>query len=330
MELKLNQPPLICYLHHAYPLTVAMENEDFNSWFLSNYIQLEYRLKSDELNFFTYVICGNSVLIPLIDYRALDLDFIFKTNIDIIDFIRNSINIGYYVTTYIDEFFISDREAYQKFHFRHEIMIYGFDSDKQIFNVIGFNHIHSYVASIVSFTELRESLLNSIDKKNDLILLKAKDEDSYHPTYNFDIENVKTLLHDYLFSINSSERFRPIGTINNFTYGISVYNELIKYYQGIIQDDNKECDFRHFSVLYEHKKTMLSRLQYLIDKKYLSFNNNYISIFSELQNISYERRNSILKYNYTKNKEIIKVTIDSLQKMSYIEKSTVENLLGDI
>ncbi len=154
MDLELQQPPINCYLHHAYPLTVAMSHKDFNSWFLSNYIQLEYSVQSKTINFLTYPICGTSCLCPLLDYKILDLEFIYISNIDIFDFIKTSINLGYYVMTYTDEFSIPERISYvRKIHFRHDIMIYGYDSDKSLFNVIGYNEKLKYTSSCVSFSE---------------------------------------------------------------------------------------------------------------------------------------------------------------------------------
>ena len=80
----------------------------------SNYIQLQIDVNYYFLNFFTYPIYGISILSPLIDYKILDLEFIFKSNINIIDFIKNSLGLGYYVMTYTDEFFIPNRVSYLK------------------------------------------------------------------------------------------------------------------------------------------------------------------------------------------------------------------------
>ncbi len=325
MELELHNPPINCYLHHAYPLTVAMSHKDFNAWFYSNYIQLEYFINGNTLNFLTYPISGFSSLCPLLDYERLDLEFIYKSNINVIDLIKNSISLGYYVMTYTDEYYIPDRISYErKIHFRHEIMIYGFDSDKSVFNVIGFNKELKYSPSCVSFSEFETSYLNSINKTNDFILMKAKDSKSYRPSYEFDIVNVKNLLTDYLFSKNTSENFRLIGKPNNGICGISVYDELIKYYQNILNDDSgKVCDIKHFHLLYEHKKAMVSRLEYLAENKYINSNNDITSIFGELEKKSLNMRNIIMKYNSTKNKKHLNYIIDSLPKMYQIEKKAI-------
>ncbi len=339
MKLLLNYPPVNCYLHHAYPLSVAMSHKDFDSWFLSNYIQMEFSHNHNTLNFFTYAICGNSIICPLLDYNILDLEFLYKTYTNIIDFITKSIELGYYVTTYTDEFYIPQRVAYiRKIHFRHEIMIYGFDLNNEEFNVIGYDDKGNYTETLVSFSQFEASFLNSIKKTNDMILFKPKDSESYNPFYEFDIENVKSLLSEYLLSKNSSARFSTIGNRNNSVYGISIYNELIKYYEAILQDNGElcskkmfdfedDCDIRHFHILYEHKKAMVLRIEYLIKNNYLDSNNDFKNIFSNLENDAKNGRNSIIKYNISKSKKLISATIDTLQKMYETEKKAIEDLL---
>lgn len=332
MELELLEPPITCYLHHSYPLTVAMFHKDFDSWFFSNYIQLEYKVENDTLNFFTYPLCGSTVFCPLIDYRILDLEFIFKANMNVIDFIKNSINQGYYVITYVDEFFIPERIVYlEKMHLRHEIMIYGFDINKSIFNVIGYTDKGAYAPSCVSFSEFKNSFLSSINKANDIMLLKAKDKTSFNPSYEFDIESVKNLLSEYLLSKNSSANLRPFGNPYDYVYGISVYKQLIMYYQNVLQSKNEEnCDIRHFHLLYEHKKTMVSRLEYLTEKKYINTKNDFISIFMNFKKDALKLRNSLIKYNISKDKMLLNTVIDTLQKMYKGEKETIEELLNHL
>ncbi len=330
MELEIKQPPITCYLHHAYQLTVSMSHKDFDSWFLSNYIQLEYVAEQDILNFFTYVICGNCVYNPLINYRILDLEYIFKTNIDIIEFVKKSIEAGYYIVTYIDEFYIPERNAYKKEHFKHELMIYGFDLSKKEFKLLGYNNKNIYSTSSVSFSEFNNGYLNSVDQNNDVLLLKAKNDNSWNPSYNFDIENVKNLLSDYLYSENSSERLRSIGNPNKYIYGLSVYKYLIKCYEEIIRSNNKQTDIRHFYLLYEHKKTMVARLKYLTEKGYLNNSNNYISLFLELQKDAFNARNLIIKYDISGSKELINEVILCLKKMYETESKVIEDLLKNI
>ncbi len=163
--------------------------------------------------------------------------------------------------------------------------------------------------------------LNSIDKTNDIILMKAKDSKSYNPSYEFDVENV--------FSKNTSANFRSIDKPNKGICGISVYDQLIRYYQDILQNDsNVICDIKHFHLLYEHKKVMVSRLEYLMENNYIDTKNDLINEFRNLEYEALNKRNIIMKYNATRSKAQINTVIDSLHKMCNSEKKAIEDLLN--
>lgn len=329
-ELQVVQPPVISYLHHAYPLTAAQTHEDFFAWFYSNYIQLEYDVNCSRLNFFTNVVCGNSIYIPILDYRILDLEFLSVSHIDTISFIVDSINMGYYVTTYLDEYYIPERFSYKKFHFRHDIMIFGYDLDKRIFKIIGFNDKQQYTTSCLSFSEFEDSYANSIDKRNDVILFKAKDSSSYEPSFSFDIVNVINLLEDYYFSRDTSERLRIYNNPKkDFIYGMSVYNELKKYYKAIIEKDDKELNIIHLHLLWEHKKCMVSRIKYLISNSYIS-NNDILDEYISLENSALSLRNILIKYFVIKDKKYLERIIAGLGKMQSTEEGLISSLIEQL
>ncbi len=329
-ELQIVQPPVICYLHHAYPLTAAQNHEDFFAWFYSNYIQLEFDLNCSSLNFFTHGVCGNSIYSPILDYKILDLELISLSHIDIIAFIVDSINMGYYVTTYLDEYYIPERFSYNKFHFRHDVMIFGYDLNKNIFKIIGFNDKQQYSTSCISFSEFENSYTNCIDKKNDVILFKAKDKLSYEPSFSFDKVNLINLLEDYYFSRNTSERLRIFSNPKKgFIYGMSVYNELIKYYKSAIENDKKELDIRHMHLLWEHKKCMVSRIEYLISNKFIN-SNTVLDGYICLRNTALSLRNILIKFLVVNDKKYIKKIITSLGKMHSDEEQLLSSLIGQL
>ncbi len=329
-ELEMTKPPVTCYLHHAYPLTAAMAHKDFYPWFFSNYIQLEYNQDIHALNFFTCVICGNCIYVPILDYKILDLEFLFKSNTNIIDFIINSIDMGYYVTTYLDQYFVPDRTLFQKKHIRHEEMILGYDSVKELFKIVGYNSRGIYSKSNISFSEFEASYINSISKTNDVILFKAKDSMSYKPSFEFDIINVKNLLKDYLLSKDTTDNLRIIGNPKSgYVYGIQVYKGIIKYIQ-LANENNNPCDIKIPYLLWEHKKAMVSRIEYLIENKYLASSNELLTAHIGLQHDAERVKNMILKYNVTYDKKLIETTINSLQQMYNKEIVLIEDLLNKL
>lgn len=327
-ELQIGKPPVICYLHHAYPLTAAMAHKDFNAWFFSNYIQLEYNVDCNEINFLTCMICGNCIYVPILDYRILDLEFLHTCRTDIIDFVINSIDMGYYITTYLDEFFIPDRISYKKMHNRHDIMIFGYDSKEKLFKVVGYNCNRSYSVSNISFSEFNDAYINSISKKNDVILFKAKDNLSYQPSFEFDIKNVKYLLEDYVKSYDTSDKLRMLNNPkSSYVYGIQAYKEIIKYYKS--EKSNEQCDIRVPYLLWEHKKAMVSRIEYLSEKGYIEDSDRLLDMYTELRDTAQGIINMILKYYYSRdNKNLFAAAIESLEKMYSIDAMATEDLLN--
>ncbi|WP_054749921.1 hypothetical protein [Ruminiclostridium josui] len=330
-NLKIVKPPIYCYLHHAYSLTASIDHKDFQKWFLSNYIQLEYVLEDNTLNFFKFVIAGICIYNPLLDYRILDLDFIHRSNTNIIDFIVSSIDMGYYVTTYLDEFYIPDREAYQKRHFRYDNMIFGYDLSRKILKIIGYTDKYAYNESCISFSEFESSYNHSVERRNDVILLRPKDENSYLPSFDFDIVNVKNLLEDFLLSRNTSERLRIINNpTKNVIFGMSVYREIINNFKSVLEEDKKECNMIALHVLWEHKKTMVSRIEYLIDNNYINRDSNLLESYSQLRNKALSFRNMIIKFNINKNRRLVEMVIAGLEKMVETEKKLVTDLLDKL
>ncbi len=329
-ELQIVEPPVLSYLHHAYPLTAAQAHKDFFSWFYSNYIQLEFDLNISRLNFFTHVIFGNNIYCPIVDYKVIDLEFLSLSRINIIDFIVDSINMGYYVTTYLDEYYIPERISYYKFHYKHDVMIFGYDLSKSVFKIIGFNDKQQYSASYVSFSEFENSYTNCIDKKNDVILFKAKDELSYEPSFSFDIVNVINLLEDYYFSRDTSERLRIFNNPKkDFIYGMSIYNELIKYFKAIIENDKKDMDIIQLHLLWEHKKCMVSRIKYLISNNFIK-KNAILDEYICLENTVLSLRNIFIKFFIVKDKKYIEKIITGLGKLQSTEEQLISSLIENL
>jgi hypothetical protein len=95
-------------------------------------------------------------------------------------------------------------------------------------------------------------------------------------------------------------------------------------------DNVGECDIRIPHLLWEHKKTMVSRIEYLIENKYLDNSSEILTTYIELQNTAIQIRNIILKYYRIKNKKLIETVIDSLEQMYNAEKIAIEDLVNKL
>jgi len=80
--------------------------------------------------------------------------------------------------------------------------------------------------------------------------------------YEFDIDAVIDQLHSYVYSVNTSNRYRTMEKPIEGVFGMATYG-LLKDYFTFLMDHPRSWDRRHLYTLWEHKKCMLSRLEYL-------------------------------------------------------------------
>jgi len=125
-------PPITGLVDESYPLVVALGSDKPWPWFYSNYIQLA--LKNDDkmgYNVRFYKTDHKGIMWdtqnPWINYNRMNVNFLKELNMGIIDFVVRSINTGYYVSIFLDRFYVPGVRNYQNSHFTHEAMVFGYD-----------------------------------------------------------------------------------------------------------------------------------------------------------------------------------------------------------
>lgn len=205
--LPINIPMITGYLHHAYPLIAIEDHPDFKEWFFSNYIQLYCQHYDDSFwfNFFGFDLCPGIYEVPsLLSFQKIDNIMVKNNIIDISDFIINCINQGYYICIYLDDFYVKCRQFYyNNIHFIHEHLIYGYDFKKNSFTSMGYYGEGAITSSEISFPDLEKAYRASSDNLSINIYKSDK-----NATYNFDTQNLIELLEDYLYSRDSSKKFK--------------------------------------------------------------------------------------------------------------------------
>ncbi len=111
-------------------------------------------------------------------------------------------------------------------------MIYGYDNDKKIYNVIGYNDEFIYDTSIITYEEFKNAFIsNDVDKEENpwadqILMLKY----NHNAEYTFNLQLVKDSIADYLDSKNHYESTNPFkNPSTNKVYGISTINKLMEY-----------------------------------------------------------------------------------------------------
>lgn len=115
-------------------LAVLLSDEIFFSWFIENFIVLFV----DKNNFFSdYYPYGWLSARNLYDEVLRSEPFAVTD--DILSEIKKQINNEKYVQLYCDKYYIDGSVHYQKQHFLHELLIAGYDDDKELFYFVDLN-----------------------------------------------------------------------------------------------------------------------------------------------------------------------------------------------
>lgn len=130
-SLPVSYPIVSTYPKHAIPFSILSQNQDFLPWFYSNYIQIKCsktfmkNYPSDAFDFFT--IYPEFYENPSLQSERLSNTTILNLQSDIIKFIIDCIDMGYYLYTHVNEYYLPNTHAFKKFNNPHAILIYGYN-----------------------------------------------------------------------------------------------------------------------------------------------------------------------------------------------------------
>jgi len=301
----------------------TMENDiSANAWIFSNVIQLYYSLEQKvPLTYFYEGITSNpSKYIPIFDKQSFNIKTISNNTIDIIDLIMYCLNDGYYFTTTVDEFYIPNRVVYNKTHFSHGIMVYGYDPKAQVLYTAGYDVTNHYkFPNEVSFEAFKKAFKNNGRPEENIFIFKRNNK-----TYEFDCLQVRELLSDYLHSKNTSTRLSILqNPLEGYKFGISVYT----YLKELIYNHKagyKRVDWRPFYVIWEHKKCMIERIKYMYNTKHLLHADTLYQQFINIEKCARIILDLYIKYSITLNIEILDRVNSHIDNLIISEKKALE------
>lgn len=149
--LKIADPYITSLQYHAFFTCVILSKKHNINYILNNYIDIAIRsLYNPHIDFlYEGLLNHNSSPLSKIHIRG-------KVD-NIIDFIIESIINDCYISTNIDEYFLPNRTFYLKKSFVHDILIFGYDSDKKIFYTFGYDTSNQLAISEVSFDNIEKA-----------------------------------------------------------------------------------------------------------------------------------------------------------------------------
>lgn len=320
------QNEITTYLHRSLPLCAILANDNYKGWYYSNYIQIfSYRDAKDFL-VINYLEPRDSFA-DIADVTCLGYHLLRDVK-SMVDFIKEKIQLGYYLIINLDEYELSNKHDYQKNHYVHASIFYGYDDETRQVKGAGFDKSRLFTDLLFDYDELNKSYTSSkVHYLNyapwcawsAVQLIKLKSTGRQFP---FSKRKFMEDLHEYIHSESDEYRLYNFEyDVNRATFGINVYDELVRELNHMLCG-KMNVDYRALHLLAEHKKCLYVRLSYVIEK----FNTG-----SELVHKKEEFYQLVLRFDEIRKQFLGQVFQEfNLPELTNKQKIVIENVSSEI
>ena len=315
-------PPITSYPSVAGTVGIMMLYTDYKHWFCENFIQL-YVNKHNELKIYDYkcpfitAINHNEKLKKLSPYMVLE-------------FIKELINTNSFLWYFLDRYYVNKDNPNNR-HYLHNTMIYGYDDNEKLIYICDFfgaNNQFEY--GTISY---RDFILatKSIDKNNlfyyGMSHLLVQEKIDVFP-YKLKLETILQQLSDYKKSINTTATEDALQEIEfgNGKWGLSIYPWLADKIANF-DDDSSRINPRLLYILCDHKRAMIYRINFLAEQKLLPLNIQLLERMQKALDISTGILNMALKYNITRQRNILKRLEEQVYNLMIFDDEVTEEFI---
>lgn len=311
--LPVKYPAITSWQWHATLFSILGEDENAKRWIYSNYIQLrcynipEYT-SGDEI-----LLCdmmpGSSAMkeCPYLIFSLITKPQIESYCGDVVDFIVKTIDLGGYVYGAFDEArMISDVSVDYKFS--HELFIYGYNIEEEVFYVGDFTFKDKYAYTTVTFDAVKrgfdvlsageDHVFRDDYKGTRGLYVIQKNVDSKY--YDIDRVLIKRTLEEYLTGADTKEHFRMMrNRFDDTVFGVNVYEALKARVDKQLHKEEPDFDIRALHIAYDHKVLMLDRLKYLMANEVIPFNQQMLDDYAVVVEDMLTARNLLVRISVT-------------------------------
>lgn len=263
----------------------------------------------------------------------------WKNKKNIIEYVINNIDNGYYVHLKMDRFYMPGFMGYKQQHTMHTECVYGYDIKQQELYIIGFPEFaNSKLKKIkLSFNDFINAF-DSFASSNALHTI-TKDKVVKNNQYSFNPVLLKKQLKRYLNSKRSTAYLLSTNIKKqtvfawdfpmNSCFGIKTISFFVRLLELEHMGQNSEYPLRiMFHALYEFTHLMSLRLLYLSENKYIEK-----GIAEEYKKHSKEYlliRNLYIKYEITDNEDILVRIINRLERCIICETELIQKTIKEL
>ena len=312
-KLPVTYPMITSWQWHATLFSILSDDENAKKWIFSNYIQLRcydiQEIWTGEDILLTDMMPGSSSLkqCPYLVFSLLTKEQIESYCGNVIDFIIKTIDLNGYVYGVFDEAKILC-DADVDYKFPHELFIYGYDRDKEVFYVGDFTFQDHYSYNTVSFADIERGY-EVITASEDHVFkddhkggrgLYVVIKNSQNLTYELDKELIKVNLREYLNSMDSKNHFRMMrNRFNDTTFGIKVYDRVLAQIDKQLHKPEPDFDISALHVMYDHKVLMYERIKYLMNNGVIKYNQTILDEYATVVTNMLTARNLLVRISIT-------------------------------
>lgn len=261
------------------------------------------------------------------------------TDKDILDFIMDSIDLGYYILMPVDTKYITHYVNYGNENYIHHLFLYGYDRKAEKVLCGDFFHYSNGKFSVreVTFAEVTDAYEGVLE-----YLRKTPDPMDYSDEWIRDIEllrlmknqkavfSLDNLITNLGYFLDSKDSGGNRGIKENLFYGMETYDLTLKYLDDLKDFDNKSIDTRILTLLYYRYIFMERQCRYVETE--LMLLTGELSVFydgyRELQDIARKMVLLALKYNLTYKENTKNSVIAILKKCQDIDLRLMNGYRG--
>lgn len=278
MKLPISMPAITSHHFYALPLAIIGSSQATVNWIYSEFVQLfTSRNKEDNESIIHLYNYKDDMFKyePLDDSRILPKRLIYGESI--IDTYKRILDCGQYIYDFVDKYYI---KSFQKEkNYIHDLLLYGYDDDKKIFNVFAFQ-----TRKLIEFEIPYDEYIAAYNSEymasrfHLTILYRLKDKE-----YGIDIKKIGYYLLDYMEGINTYNReslhdvvlYKP-------RFGIEIYDE-IKDILKLQHELKMEVRLPDIYCLYDHKRFMVERAKYLNEHSTIKCSDEMLEEFKAVE-----------------------------------------------
>ncbi len=220
-------------------------------------------------------------------------NFLKEDKKNLINIIEKILQMKIYLIIKIDQYYVEDCEEYKKYHHEHEMMIYGLDKKRKLIFLEGFLSEGVFGTVSMSFKDFCNA---NMECDEDAIYLARVM--SHETPFTINLGVLAKKYREYVDGYNSSELSGSWMPVEAGIFGMNIYNYFLSNTKLI---NSLAVDVRLSYTIWEHKRIMKERVEYLLKTQMLD-DENMLRKMDEIYCLATELKNGAI-YNRVKRRK---------------------------